>query len=113
MAQERIFPIFLDGATQLVTAAGSWNGETSRVVVTAASAAYAFALGDATIPGTLVSIMQDDATGGAVTINVSSPVSGDTTFNQIVLDSLGEIVTLMWTGSEWFFMGSTEATTVS
>lgn len=113
MAQERVFPIFLDGAVQSVTAAGSWNGETSRVVVSAASAAYAFTLGDATIPGTLVSIMQDDATGGAVTVNVSSDPAGNAAFDQVVLDSLGECVTLMWTGSEWFFMGSTEATSVS
>ena len=112
MAKENIFPLFLDAPIQNVDGAAdaSWNGETSRVLVSA-TGAFDFTLGDATVPGTLVNILLD-AAGGAVTVQVDSAPMGSTSVNDIVLSSQGEGVTLMWTGSEWFYMGSTEDTVV-
>ena len=115
MAQKRIFPIFLDASVQNVDASSGnedWDGKSSRVLCTAGGA-FNFDLGAATVPGTLVNIILDQATG-AVTVDLSSGTPmGSTALDTVVLSSQGEGITVMWTGSEWFFMGSTESTVVS
>ncbi len=112
MAQERVFPIFLDGAVQDVDGSSNtdWNGETSRVVVTP-TGALIFTVGDATVPGTLICVA-NDAASQVFTVRFSSPFAGLDAFNDVLLNNAGESVTAMWTGSEWFIMGSTETVVV-
>lgn len=112
MAQERVFPVFLDGAIQEEAANASWNGETSRILVTAAAT---ITVGAATVPGTLLSIGSNAA--AAVAINIGhtdsvGPFGDDDEFDTVNLSAAGEAVTLMWTGKEWFIMGATETVVV-
>ena len=107
MAKERVFPIYLDGAVQSVAANADWNGETSRVLVTAAATVT---VGDADVPGTLLSIGSTGTHTTTIDIPSNSPFGGDDGFDDITMNTNGECITLMWTGSEWFIMGGTEAT---
>jgi hypothetical protein len=114
MAQERVFPIFLDGAIQSIsTGTVAWNGETSRILCTGACTVT---VGSGDVPGTLLSIGVNAA--ATVTINVGhadgvGPFGDDATLDTVTLNSAGEVVTLMWSGSEWFYMGATETIAVS
>lgn len=114
MAQERIFPVFLDGAVQNVDGSSdaAWNGKTSRVVVTP-TGALEITVADADVPGTLLCVANDAASGtDVVTVNFASPMAANDKFNLAKLNGPGESVSVMWTGSEWFYLGSTETITV-
>ncbi len=113
MAQERVFPIFLDGDIQSIASGTvAWNGETSRILTTGACTVT---VGSGSVPGQLLSVGLNHS--NAVTVNVGvadsvGPFGNDTTLNGIILNNQGETVTLMWTGKEWFIMGSTETVVV-
>ena len=114
MAQKRILPIFLDGAVQNVdgNSDADWNGKTSRLVVTP-TGALEITVADADVPGTLLCVANDAASGSdIVTVTFDSPMAANARFDTVKLNSSGESVTVMWTGSEWFFLGSTEAIAV-
>ncbi len=109
MAQERVFPIFLDGAVQDENGTGTktWNGTSSRVRA-GATGAMTLEVGDATVPGTLLMVIHDGTNSETCTVRFASPPCGEAIFNDVLLDSKGEFITAMWTGSEWFFLGGSE-----
>ena len=113
MAQERVFPIFLDGDIQSISSGTvDWNGETSRILTTGSCTVT---VGSGSVPGTLLCIAANHS--NAVAINIGhddgvGPFGDDTTLDTVDLNNQGESVTLMWTGKEWFIMGSTETVVV-
>lgn len=114
MAQERVFPIFLDGSVQNIDGSTNtaWDGKTSRVVVTS-TGNITVSLADASVPGSLVNVIDDRASGThTTTVEVASPLASSAAFNQFLLNEAGDSITLMWTGSEWFPMGATETVQV-
>ena len=114
MAQERVFPIFLDAAVQNIDGSTDtdWNGKTSRVVVTS-TGNLKVSLADSDVPGSLVNVIDDRSSGDhTTTVEVASPLAGSAAFNQFLLNEAGDSITLMWTGSEWFPTGATETVQV-
>ena len=105
MAQKNVFPIFLDDPIQEISAgSNNWNGATSRVF---AKGTCSLEVGPGITAGTLLSIGNES---GTTTINITDgvrPFGDDNSFDDITL-SPDEVITLMWTGSEWFIMGATE-----
>ena len=114
MAQERVFPIFLDGAIQAIgSGTVDWNGETSRVECTGACTVT---VGSGSVPGPLLCIAS--TASGTMTINIGhdasvGPFGDNAELDTATLDNAGESVTLMWTGKEWFYMGFVETNVVS
>jgi len=97
----KLFPLRLDGATQTVSAAATWNKLTSYVDVDT-DGAYAFTLVDAVDPGTILTVYRS-ATG-------SSEVDVD--YNSVTLhtlDAATESCMLMWTGSSWETLSNSSA----
>lgn len=92
-----IFPLSLDGDTQAVSGDASWNGETSVVEV---SAAATLTVGDAAIPGTMLTIVAT-TNGILVTINFTNAVSAAQDPIVVFTGSPGITVTAMWNGSAW------------
>ena len=78
----RVFPIFLDGDAQAVSAAGSWNGLTSRIDMNGA-----FTLevpSDVDVQnGALVFVKND--TGSALNLTVSPDPFGDAELDRIAV----------------------------
>ena len=115
MATKRVFPIWLDGDVQNIDASTgtvAWNGTTSRVVATP-TGNFEITVGDADVAGTLLCVANDAASGSdIVTVTFASPMAENAKFNVVKLNSSGESVTAMYTGSEWFFLGGTEAIAV-
>ena len=68
-SEKNILPVYLDDAIQVVsTASDSWDGKTSRIHVTV-NEACALAIGDGTIAGQILTIMDDR--GSANTHNLA------------------------------------------
>lgn len=101
MAQSRIFPILLDGAQKNADANYTWDGLTSIV---RADAACTITVGDGSVEGTLLNIMCK--TADDVVINVSTDPYGSNNLDEITLSNIGDVCTLMWTGSQWIILGS-------
>jgi len=105
-----IFPLYLDGAIQVAsTATTTWDGKTSRIHVTV-NEASAITVGDGTVAGTVLTIMDDRPNAGlshncAITFT-TGPMSDDTALDTITLNGVGEFATAMWTGSNWIYLGA-------
>jgi len=108
MAQKNIFPIYLDDAIQVVdTATAAWDGKTSRIHVTV-NEASAITVGDATVAGTILTIMDDRGSSNSHNCSVTfttGPMSDDAELDVAVLNATGEFVTAMWTGTNWIYLG--------
>ena len=108
-AEKNIFPLYLDDDIQVVsTATASWDGKTSRIHATV-NEACTLTVGDGTIPGTILTIMDDR--GSVNTHNLSiefttGPMNDDSELDKIVLNATGEFATAMWTGSNWIYLGA-------
>ena len=97
MAQSRIFPILLDGDQENVTATThTWNGTTSVIRVDSTST---ITVGDGSVEGTLLNIMCK--TADDVVVNISTDPYGSNNLDSITLTNIGDVCTLMWTGSKW------------
>ena len=94
MAKEHVFPLRLDGAVQTVSAAATWNGETSLVDIDT-DGTYDFDLIDADLPGTILTIERSASGSSSVTVN---DPNGDAIVD---LDSATDTICLIYTGSEW------------
>tara|TARA_B100001939_G_scaffold227638_1_gene195982 strand:- start:552 stop:896 length:345 start_codon:yes stop_codon:yes gene_type:complete len=104
-----IFPLYLDGAIQVAsTATTTWDGKTSRIHVTV-NEASAITVGDATVPGTVLTIMDDRGSTNthncAITFT-TGPMGDDGELDQLTLNATGEFATAMWTGSNWIYLGA-------
>jgi hypothetical protein len=98
MPKENIFPLYLTGATQAVTATADWNGISSDVTCSPNFGAITFTVGNATIVGATVCIRRILA--GANTVTVAA--TGITT-NAVLLTE-NDSIQLIWTGSAWRIM---------
>ena len=84
MATKHIFPIFLDGARQEVSAStDSWNGTSSEMRVDSTST---ISVGSATVIGTMLNIACN--TNDDVVVNISPDPYGSNNFNGITLTKL-------------------------
>lgn len=101
---QHVFPLRLDGATQEVAAAASWNGTTSLIDITTASGAYDLTVPNATEPGTLLTIKR--SAGGSNAVSVKN-AGGDVL---VSLDSSTDTGCLIWTGSAWEILANATAT---
>ena len=103
MAQERVFPIFLDGARQEVTGTAdvSWDGLTSTIKLNT-TGDVTVTVGNANVAGTIVHISNDVTQANIV--ELSSTVTGD--LDQLTFAAKGEFATVMWTGSAWLWLGT-------
>lgn len=102
MAQSRIFPILLDGDQENVTdTTHTWNGTTSVIRVDSTST---ITVGDGSVEGTLLNIMCK--TADDVVVNISTDPYGSNNLDSITLTNIGDVCTLMWTGSQWIVLGS-------
>ena len=106
MAQKNVFPILLDGAqVNISDPTHVWQGESS---ILRADASTTITVGDGTIPGTLLNIVCK--TGDNVVVNISTDPYGSNNLDEILLSSIGDQCTLMWTGSAWIILSSTGST---
>ena len=107
MAQKHVFPLFLDGARQVVTdTTDDWNGTSSEMRVDSTST---IAVGSATVTGTILNIACN--TNDDVVVNISPDPYGSNNFNGITLTNKGDLATLMWNGSAWLILASTVGAT--
>lgn len=104
MAKKHLFPLRLDGAVQTVSAADTWNGETSLVNIGTVASAYNFDLIAADLPGTLLTIERSASGSTAVTVR---DVDDTALFS---LDSATDTLCLIWTGSAWKTLANATAT---
>ena len=107
MASKHVFPLFLDGKTQTVTASESWDGVTSFVAIS--GAAGALTVGDAEHAGTMLTVLSKDT--NANDVNFTTAIDADA--NSVRLDAVGELMTAMWNGSAWVVIGAAETALVS
>ena len=109
MATKRIFPLYLDGAIQVVsTASDSWDGKTSRIHATV-NEACDLTIGDATVEGTILTIMDDRGSVNTHNLTITfttGPMGDDGDLDVLTLNKTGEFVTAMWTGSNWIYLGT-------
>jgi len=104
MAKQHVFPLRLDGATQEVAAATSWNGVTSLIDITTAGGAYDLTVPDAEEPGTLLTIKRSASGSNAVSVKNAG---GDVL---VSLDSSTDTACLIWTSSAWEILANATAT---
>jgi hypothetical protein len=97
MPKENIFPLYLTGATQAVTATADWNGISSDVTCSPTSGAITFTVGNATIVGATVCIRRILAGANSVTITATG-------ITNVVLSTENDSIQLIWTGSAWRIM---------
>lgn len=109
MAQKNIFPLYLDDDIQIVsTATASWDGKTSRIHATV-NEACALAIGNGTVPGTILTIMDDRGSSNTHNLTITfttGPMGDDGDLDVLTLNKTGEFVTAMWTGSNWIYLGT-------
>ena len=99
----RIHPIFIDAASQEITAAGALPvNETSFIKVAPASADTAYTVADGTFVGQTV-VVANVGAGNDANITLATPFDAD--LDVIALDANGEHVTIMWTGTFWIVLG--------
>ncbi len=98
MPKENIFPLYLTGATQAVTADANWNGISSDVTCSPTSGAITFTVGNATIVGATVCIRRILAGANTVTI-VATGITPN-----VALLTENDSIQLIWTGSAWRIM---------
>lgn len=105
---KHVFPLFLDGAKETVSANESWSGNTSYVVMD--TAATVLTVGDAALPGTMLVVLCIHASGP---VQVLFTNGIDTKADGALLGGVGESITAMWNGSAWVVIGSAETVDVS
>jgi len=112
MAQERVFPVFLDKAA--VTRS---NADASNIDITTSinnfnqgsGGAVTPTLADGTIPGQIMKLYMVAGSGSnKSTITITTPRAGE--FNTILLDAAAERVELMWTPDGWVVLSFDGAT---
>ena len=108
-SEKNILPVYLDDAIQVVsTASDDWDGKTSRIHATV-NEACALTIGDGTIAGQLLTIMDDRGSGNTHNLTITfttGPMGDDAELDVITLNATGEFATAMWTGSNWIFLGA-------
>ena len=108
-SEKNILPVYLDDTIQVVnTASDSWDAKTSRIHITV-NEACALAIGDGTIAGQLLTIMDDRGSGNSHNVTItfaSGPMGDDSELDVLTLNKTGEFVTAMWTGSNWIYLGT-------
>jgi len=83
----------LTGAVQNATAAASWNGTSSAVTCDTSSAAFTFAVGDATILGSTLYIRKTNAANDlTITANATTIAT---------LTNQNDTAQLIWNGDDW------------
>jgi hypothetical protein len=97
MPKENIFPLYLTGATQAVTATADWNGISSDVTCSPNTGAITFTVGSATIVGATVCIRRILAGANTVTITATG-------ITNVALLTENDSIQLIWTGSAWRIM---------
>ena len=93
MPKTNIFPLYLTGAVQPATTGTSWNGTSSVVTCDTSSAAFTFAVGDATILGSTLYIRKTNA-GNNLTITANAGTIA-------TLTNQNDTAQLIWNGDDW------------
>ena len=101
MAQSRIFPILLDGDQENVTATTHTG---TALQASSELTRFYHHVGDGSVEGTLLNIMCK--TADDVVVNISTDPYGSNNLDSITLTNIGDVCTLMWTGSQWIVLGS-------
>lgn len=99
----RIHPIFIDAASQEITAGALPVNETSFIKVAPASGDTGYTVADGTFVGQTV-VVANVGAGNDANITLTSPFDAD--LNLIGLDANGESVTIMWAGTFWIIIGN-------
>jgi len=100
----RIHPIFTNAASQEIVTAGALPvNETSFIKIAPGAGDVSYTVADGTFVGQTV-VLVNVASGNDANVTLTTPFDAD--LNLIGLNSNGESVTIMWTGTFWIIIGN-------